>query len=217
MRWEAARTSLSSGTRHRRCRCCLPALTGFTTGRRGETDAGHHDRENRRCYHMPSARPLTGPGAEISRRRAAETGKGVWRRRWDCCGRPGRRPFGPDAARRPKSLQAILSNPAGSSTHPLYQNSKRGRRRPLFEFWRRGWDYSALRASPLCGVPGKFRFLLVDGRLLSTVSEISWGAPRGRPSGIIPASSLPQSAVSWRRDFLQRLAERVGFEPTNTR
>jgi len=23
---EAARTSLSSGTRHRRCRCCLPAL-----------------------------------------------------------------------------------------------------------------------------------------------------------------------------------------------
>ena len=39
---EAARTSLSSGTRHRRCRCCLPALTGFTTGRRGETDAGHH-------------------------------------------------------------------------------------------------------------------------------------------------------------------------------
>src|SRR5579863_306122 len=39
---EAARTSLASGTRHRRCRCCLPALTGFTTGRRGETDAGHH-------------------------------------------------------------------------------------------------------------------------------------------------------------------------------
>src|SRR5215472_4512741 len=69
MRWEAARTSLSSGTRHRRCRCCLPALTGFTTGRRGETDAGHHDRENRRCYHMPSARPLTGPGAGICRRR----------------------------------------------------------------------------------------------------------------------------------------------------
>ena len=39
---EAARTSSSSGTRHRRCRCCLPALTGFTTGRRGEADAGHH-------------------------------------------------------------------------------------------------------------------------------------------------------------------------------
>src|SRR5205807_4144130 len=49
---EAARTSLSSGTRHRRCRCCLPALTGFTTGRRGETDAGHHDclwRRGRDC------------------------------------------------------------------------------------------------------------------------------------------------------------------------
>ena len=80
MRWEAARTSLSSGTRHRRCRCCLPALTGFTTGRRGETDAGHHDRENRRSYHMPSARPLTGPGAGICPRRAAETGKSLWRR-----------------------------------------------------------------------------------------------------------------------------------------
>src|SRR6184192_1562222 len=45
---EAARTSLGSGTRHRRCRCCLPALTGFTTGRRGETDAGHHD-----CLWLP--------------------------------------------------------------------------------------------------------------------------------------------------------------------
>ena len=42
---EAARTSLGSGTRHRRCRCCLPALTGFTTGRRGETNAGHHVRD----------------------------------------------------------------------------------------------------------------------------------------------------------------------------
>ena len=39
---EAARTSLNSGTRHRRCRCSLPGLTGFTTSRRGETDASHH-------------------------------------------------------------------------------------------------------------------------------------------------------------------------------
>ena len=39
---EAARTSLGSGTRHRRYRCSLPGLTGFTAGRRGETDAGHH-------------------------------------------------------------------------------------------------------------------------------------------------------------------------------
>ncbi len=39
---EAARTSSGSGTRHRRCRCCLPALTGFTTGRRGEADTSHH-------------------------------------------------------------------------------------------------------------------------------------------------------------------------------
>ena len=39
---EAARISSRSGTRHRRCRCCLPALTGFTTGRRGEADASHH-------------------------------------------------------------------------------------------------------------------------------------------------------------------------------
>ena len=41
---EAARTSSGSGTRHRRCRCCLPALTGFTTSRRGEADASHHGR-----------------------------------------------------------------------------------------------------------------------------------------------------------------------------
>ena len=41
---EAARTSSGSGTRHRRCRCCLPALTGFTTSRRGEADASHHRR-----------------------------------------------------------------------------------------------------------------------------------------------------------------------------
>ena len=39
---EATRISRNSGTRHRRCRCCLPALTGFTTGRRGEADTGHH-------------------------------------------------------------------------------------------------------------------------------------------------------------------------------
>src|SRR5215472_18549974 len=57
-RREAARTSLSSGTRHRRCRCCLPALTGFTTGRRGETDAGHH-RKGHRCYHTPWTWPRT--------------------------------------------------------------------------------------------------------------------------------------------------------------
>src|SRR4029077_7505745 len=47
---EAARTSLSSGTRHRRCRCCLPALTGFTTNRRGETNAGHHVLSNRLAW-----------------------------------------------------------------------------------------------------------------------------------------------------------------------
>jgi len=40
---EATRTSRNSGTRHHRCRCCLPALTGFTTGRRGEADTGHHN------------------------------------------------------------------------------------------------------------------------------------------------------------------------------
>jgi hypothetical protein len=34
-----------------------------------------------------------------------------WRRGWDCWDHPGARPFGPDAARRPKSLRAILSNP----------------------------------------------------------------------------------------------------------
>src|SRR6184192_2234911 len=59
---EAARTSLSPGTRHRRCRCCLPALTGFTTGRRGETDAGHHS-------HVAPFR---------------------WRRGWDCSRPDGR-------------------------------------------------------------------------------------------------------------------------------
>src|SRR6202035_471393 len=40
--WEVIRTSLDSGTRHRRCRCSLPGLTGFTTGRRGVADADHH-------------------------------------------------------------------------------------------------------------------------------------------------------------------------------
>ena len=39
---EVIRTSLDSGTRHRRCRCSLPGLTGFTTGRRGVADADHH-------------------------------------------------------------------------------------------------------------------------------------------------------------------------------
>jgi hypothetical protein len=33
---------LTSGTRHRRYRCSLPGLTGFATGRRGETGASHH-------------------------------------------------------------------------------------------------------------------------------------------------------------------------------
>ena len=42
-RVEMTRTSRNSGTRHHRCRCCLPALTGFTTGRRGEADTGHHN------------------------------------------------------------------------------------------------------------------------------------------------------------------------------
>ena len=52
--------------------------------------------------------------------------------------------------------------------------------------WRRGRDYSALRASPL----------------------------RGRPSGVIPASSPPQLSERERREFTYRLAEREGFEPS---
>src|SRR5580765_2248632 len=34
---------LAFGTRHRRYRCSLPGLAGFTTGRREETDASHHN------------------------------------------------------------------------------------------------------------------------------------------------------------------------------
>src|ERR1700681_715497 len=42
-------------------------------------------------------------------------------------------------------------------------------------------------------------------------------APAGPPlRGVIPASSLSQSADRCRQKFTQRLAERVGFEPTNT-
>ena len=52
--------------------------------------------------------------------------------------------------------------------------------------WRRGWDYSALRASPL----------------------------RGRPSGVIPALLLPRPSVAALREFASRLAEREGFEPS---
>src|ERR1700681_4979471 len=42
-------------------------------------------------------------------------------------------------------------------------------------------------------------------------------APAGPPlRGVIPASSLSQSADRCRQKFTYRLAERVGFEPTNT-
>ena len=57
---EAARTSSGSGTRHRRCRCCLPALTGFTTSRRGEADASHHGRA-RDGQHDVKTGKKTGP------------------------------------------------------------------------------------------------------------------------------------------------------------
>src|ERR1700692_155980 len=42
-------------------------------------------------------------------------------------------------------------------------------------------------------------------------------APAGPPlRGVIPASSLSQSADRCRQKFTDRMAERVGFEPTNT-
>ena len=87
---EAARTSSGSGTRHRRCRCCLPALTGFTTSRRGEADASHHGlardglhdvktgknrpprRAGTRSYHI-------GAGGNSSRRRPLAPSPQGWR------------------------------------------------------------------------------------------------------------------------------------------
>ena len=57
--------------------------------------------------------------------------------------------------------------------------------------WRREWDYSALRASPL----------------------------RGRPSGVIPLLFVTYRSAATGSQALNNnsMAERVGFEPTNTR
>src|SRR5256886_1816314 len=76
---EAARTSSSSGTRHRRCRCCLPALTGFTTGRRGETDAGHRSHAAR-AVPLAAAAELNHAAPREHRARLSIT---IWRRGWD--------------------------------------------------------------------------------------------------------------------------------------
>jgi len=96
---EAARTSSGSGTRHRRCRCCLPALTGFTTSRRGEADASHHGRARDGSQHDVKTGEKPAPrragtrsyhnelGANSVRRRARSrragrehfaSGDGVW-------------------------------------------------------------------------------------------------------------------------------------------
>ena len=109
----------------------------------------------------------------------------------------GARPFGGAHGGEGGIAAAVLAaGPSGPTLRVVQNRSRRfcrtRRVRPRI---------TRLRASPLRGVPAKFRFLLVDGRLPSAVSEISWGAPRGRPSGVIPASSQPRSAVSGRRDF----------------
>ena len=39
-------------------------------------------------------------------------------------------------------------------------------------------------------------------------------APSGRPSGVIPASSLSHLTHPNTREFTQRMAEREGFEPS---
>ena len=89
--------------------------------------------------------------------------------------------------RRPKIAPRFLSNPGGFVHAPRTPKNKKGpQSRPFFIFWRRGWDYSALRASPL----------------------------RGRPSGRFPASLLSRSTDPDRTELMSRVAERVGFEPT---